>query len=98
MALLAIEAALILLITNPAPGAVGSPPPGFQEVSLVSPDGITLSGWYKPFWKGAAVIALHGYGANRREMVPRAVILADHGSGVLLYDLRGYRESGICIK
>ena len=29
MALLAIEAALILLITNPAPGAVGSPPPGF---------------------------------------------------------------------
>jgi len=39
------------------------------------------------------VILLHGYGANRVEMVGRAGLLAKHGYGVLLYDQRASGES-----
>jgi fermentation-respiration switch protein FrsA (DUF1100 family) len=39
------------------------------------------------------VILLHGYGANRMEMLKRASILVESGYGVLLYDQRASGES-----
>ncbi len=56
-------------------------------------DGLTLSGWYMPSQNGAVIIVLHGYAANRMQMIYRSMMLAEHGYGVLLYDLRGHGES-----
>jgi hypothetical protein len=100
LALVSIEIIYINVITQPAPSVIGSPPQNsigkeYQPVTLNSDlDGIPISGWYLQSQNGAAVILLHGYGSNRLEMISRADILARHGYGVLLYDLRGHGESG----
>jgi fermentation-respiration switch protein FrsA (DUF1100 family) len=65
----------------------------YEDVHLGTDDGLTLVGWYIPSQNGAAVILLHGYGANRMEMIGRAGVLARHGYGVLLYDQRASGES-----
>jgi pimeloyl-ACP methyl ester carboxylesterase len=65
----------------------------YEDVALTAVDGVTLFGWCIPSHNKAAVILLHGYGANRAEMVGRAGLLADHGYGVLLYDQRASGES-----
>ena len=66
----------------------------YAEITFTSNDGVTLSGWYIPPQNGAVVIFLHGYGAHRVEMLGRAGMLARHGYGALLYDLRAHGESG----
>ena len=66
----------------------------YESINFTSSDGVTLSGWYIPSKNKAAVILLHGYGANRSEMRPRAEMLAQHGFGVLMYDMRGHGQSG----
>jgi fermentation-respiration switch protein FrsA (DUF1100 family) len=65
----------------------------YQDVTFTSGDGVTLAGWYIPSKNRAAVMLLHGYGAHRIEMLGRAQMLARHGYGVLLYDLRAHGES-----
>jgi fermentation-respiration switch protein FrsA (DUF1100 family) len=85
-------------LSSPAQGAVCCTTPAdlgheFENVSIATGSGLTLSGWYIPSQNGAAVILLHGYGDNRGGMVQRAGILADHGYGVLLYDQRASGES-----
>jgi fermentation-respiration switch protein FrsA (DUF1100 family) len=58
-------------------------------------DGIPLGGWFVPC-PGAteAVVLLHGWGADRRSMLPRAAWFRAKGFAVLLYDARGDGESG----
>jgi pimeloyl-ACP methyl ester carboxylesterase len=65
----------------------------YEEVTLTTNDSLALRGWYIPSHNQAAVIVLHGYGGNRLEMLTRAVTLAQHGYGVLLYDERASGES-----
>jgi len=60
-----------------------------EEVSFETSDGLRLSGWYVPSENGAAVIAFPG----RKSAVPHARMLAEHGYGVLLLDMRGNGES-----
>lgn len=84
---------------RPAPSSICCLTPhdinyNYETVTFTSEDNVTLSGWYIPSRNRAAVILLHGYGANRLEMLTRAEFLARHGYGVLLYDLRGHGESG----
>jgi pimeloyl-ACP methyl ester carboxylesterase len=94
-----IEIMYIADAAKPIPSVVGAPPPAvdgreYQPVTLYNEaDDIHLSGWYLPSSNGAAVILLHGYGSNRLEMLARANVLAAHGYGVLLYDLRAHGES-----
>jgi pimeloyl-ACP methyl ester carboxylesterase len=91
---------------KPAPSEVCCFTPGdfgfdYEEVTftgggtggIAAGDGLTLSGWYIPSQNGAAIIVLHGYSANRMQMIYRSMMLAEHGYGVLLYDLRGHGES-----
>lgn len=66
----------------------------YEEVTLTTIDGIRLSGWYIPAKNGAAVIAVHAYNGNRTGVIYHAKMLADHGYGVLLFDLRAHGESG----
>jgi dipeptidyl aminopeptidase/acylaminoacyl peptidase len=66
----------------------------FTDVEFVTADGVRLSGWYIPSVNGAAVVALHGAGSTRSDVLDHAVVLARHGYGVLLFDARGHGRSG----
>jgi pimeloyl-ACP methyl ester carboxylesterase len=65
----------------------------YQDVTFETDDGLTISAWYIPSENGAAVIAVHGAGKNRTKTLDHAEMLAGHGYGVLMIDLRGYGES-----
>lgn len=94
-----IEIMFIADAAKPIRSSAGAPPAAvdgreYQPVSLYNEtDDLHLAGWYLPSSNGAAVILLHGYGSNRLEMLSRANVLAEHGYGVLLYDLRAHGES-----
>ena len=86
------------------PGCIaGAPKPvGFEPVSLHTPDGYTLSGWYHAPANGAVILLLAGNGGNRDGMLPDALLLARHGYGSLTLEYRncaggrsslGYREA-----
>ncbi len=61
----------------------------YEDVTFETADGLTLYGWYVPSENGAAVIAFPG----RNGPVNEARMLAEHGYGVLLFDMRGQGES-----
>ncbi|MCL4830744.1 MAG: alpha/beta fold hydrolase [Caldilinea sp.] len=77
----------------PGRANVGSPPPGFAEITLTANDGVPLQGWYRAPENGAAIILLHGAGGSRATMRGYAEMLARHGFGVLAVDLRGHGQS-----
>ncbi len=62
----------------------------FQTLSLTTEDGLRLAAWYIPSRNGAAIIAQHGYKSDREEMLEEAAMLARHGYGVMLIDLRAH--------
>src|SRR5262249_56085570 len=77
-------------LSAPAPAVVGPPPPdlGAEAVTIASPSGSALKGWYiagRP--GGGAVVLLHGVNANRLAMLRRARLLKAEGFSVLLFDL-----------
>jgi pimeloyl-ACP methyl ester carboxylesterase len=87
-----------LAATNVARTSVGSTTPAdrglaYDDVEFVTGDGVQLSGWYVASTNGAAVVVLHGSGSTRANLLDRAVVLADHGYGVLLFDARGHGRS-----
>ena len=63
----------------------------FQQLDLITEDGIRLSAWYTPPRKGAVILLAHGYGDNRPEWVH--ALLAKKGYGVLAWDARAHGES-----
>ena len=63
----------------------------FQQLDLITEDGIRLSAWYTPPRKGAVILLAHGYGDNRPEWVH--AMLAKKGYGVLSWDARAHGES-----
>lgn len=84
--------------TNVPRTAVGLDTPrahglAYEDVTFSTADGVALSGWYVPSRNGAAVVLLHGAGSTRSAVLPHAVVLADDGFGVLLYDARGHGRS-----
>jgi pimeloyl-ACP methyl ester carboxylesterase len=83
--------------THPARVAVAGSPRdaglAYEDVVLPAADGVRLRGWYIPSQNGAAIIALHGAGGNRTQLMRHAQALARAGYGVLLFDLRAHGES-----
>ena len=78
--------------------AVGNPPKDFpfpiESIKFTTRDEHTLSGWLMPAEKSdCAVVLLHGYGGDRRSMLPRAKSLRALGYTALLYDARACGES-----
>jgi fermentation-respiration switch protein FrsA (DUF1100 family) len=65
----------------------------YQDVSLTTADGLKLAGWYIPGRRPEAVILVHGIDANRTALLPQAVILAQAGYHLLMFDLRGHGQS-----
>lgn len=64
----------------------------YQDVDLLTEDGIRLSAWYTPPRNGAVILLAHGYGDNRPEWVH--ALLAKKGYGVMAWDARAHGESG----
>jgi dienelactone hydrolase len=65
----------------------------YEDVSLRTDDGVRLAAWYVPSTNGAAVVLLAGAGGVRSDEIDHAAVLARHGYGVLLVDVRGHGDS-----
>lgn len=65
----------------------------YEDVSFVTDDGLTISGWYVPSQNGAAVMVMHGSGGARIRPLRHVRMLVDNGYGVLVFDSRGHGES-----
>lgn len=88
-----------VITTNVPPTELGSASPSDHgvtalDVEYLAADGTVMSAWYVPSTSGAAVVLRHGAGSTRTSVVAQAVVLADHGYGVLLTDARGHGRSG----
>jgi fermentation-respiration switch protein FrsA (DUF1100 family) len=64
----------------------------FQEVELITDDGVRLSAWYTPPKNGALILVAHGYGDKRAEDFH--ALFAGHGYGVIAWDFRAHGKSG----
>lgn len=64
----------------------------FQDVELVTEDGVRLSAWYTPAKNGAVILVAHGYGDRRPEDFYE--LFASHGYGVVAWDFRAHGKSG----
>ncbi len=73
-----------------SPADLGLP---YEEVTFSTSDGLMLSGWYIPSKNSATVIVVHAYNGNRTGVIHHAGLLAQHGFGVLLFDLRAHGDS-----
>jgi fermentation-respiration switch protein FrsA (DUF1100 family) len=65
-----------------------------ESVSFVSADGTRLAGWLATGSRPEAVVVLHGYRCDRREVLPHADMLYGAGFTVLMFDFRNRGESG----
>lgn len=65
----------------------------YEDVTVITPDGLKLVGWYIQSENSAAVIVQHGYKADREELLNEAEMLARHGYGVLLTTVRAHDYS-----
>ncbi len=66
----------------------------FETLTVTTPSGITLAGWYIPSENGAAVLFQHGFEENRQNLLEEAAMLQKHGYGVLLGSVRGHDQNG----
>ena len=62
----------------------------YEDVSVTTPDGLNLVGWYLPSKNGAAIMAQHGYKGDRRGLLDEAAMLNENGYGVLLTTVRAH--------
>lgn len=72
--------------TGVRPGDVGIE--GAQDITYLSHDGLTLRAWYLPPRNSAVVVLLPGAGGARDGMLREGAILARHGYGLLMTELR----------
>jgi fermentation-respiration switch protein FrsA (DUF1100 family) len=64
----------------------------FENIILVTSDGIELSAWYTPPENGALILIAHGHGDIRS--LEYYVLFAQNGYGVLAWDFRAHGKSG----
>ena len=62
----------------------------YEDVSVTTPDGLKLVGWYVPSENGAVIMAQHGFKSNRTGLLEEAAMLNKHGYGVLLTTVRAH--------
>jgi dipeptidyl aminopeptidase/acylaminoacyl peptidase len=66
---------------------------GLAEISYSSADGRRVAGWYAPSRNRAAIILVHGTGAERSSLLFETGFLSQAGFGVLAVDLPGQGAS-----
>jgi alpha-beta hydrolase superfamily lysophospholipase len=83
-------------LSRPAKHSIGALPAHLQgrDVQFESGSGSELHGWLIPGRKGAgAVVLMHGFRGDRRQMLARASFLSEAGYSVLLFDFQAHGES-----
>jgi uncharacterized protein len=95
---IAFPLALATFVTNVPPLEAKSTTPAdrgmaYEDVTLRTDDGVRLAAWYVPSTNGAAVVLMAGAGGVRSDEVDHAAVLARHGYGILLLDVRGHGDS-----
>ncbi len=65
----------------------------YEDVAFQTQDGLTIRSWYILPENGAVIILAHPLASNRVGMLPVAEMLARHGYGSLLIDIRAHGES-----
>jgi fermentation-respiration switch protein FrsA (DUF1100 family) len=83
-------------LSRPANHSVGELPAHLQGrvVEFDSGSGSKLRGWLIPGRKGAgAIVLMHGFRGDRRQMLGRASFLSKAGYGVMLFDFQAHGES-----
>jgi len=74
-------------------------PPGIEERTITTEDGVRLSAWHSParpserFAVAPTILWSHGNAGNIANRAPIQLALADRGVNVLAYDYRGYGRS-----
>jgi uncharacterized protein len=66
---------------------------GLAEISFPTADGLRMAGWYAPSRNRAAIVLVHGTGADRSSLLLETRILTEAGFGVLALDLPGQGQS-----
>jgi fermentation-respiration switch protein FrsA (DUF1100 family) len=98
VALVGLVVVPALVATNVPPTSSGAVTPAdhgldYEDVRLVTDDGVELAAWHIPSGNGAAVVVRHGAGSTRANALDQAAVLADAGYGVLVTDARGHGDS-----
>jgi alpha-beta hydrolase superfamily lysophospholipase len=65
----------------------------YEDVTIEG-QGVALNGWYVPGQGAAAIVLVHGFASERREMLEFVPWLHRAGYDLLLYDQRGAGTSG----
>ncbi len=68
----------------------------WEDVTFLATDGVQLVGWFVPpasDSNGETLVFIHGLGSNRADLLNQAAMLATHGYGSLLFDLRAHGQS-----
>lgn len=68
----------------------------FETVEFPSADGVRLRGWFVPGAPGSdtTIICLHGFGANRADILDGTLYLRRTGCHLLYFDFREHGDSG----
>ncbi len=81
-------------LTRPANSRVGPLPADFPAEAVEIDSGARMRGWWRAGEPGrGAVVLLHPKGESRLAMLDRGRLLAEHGIGSLLVDLRAHGET-----
>src|SRR5215813_9262857 len=83
-------------LSHPVNRSVGALPSHMEgrDVEFESDSGSRLRGWLIPGHKSAgAVVLMHGFRGDRRQMLGRATFLHQAGYSVLLFDFQAHGES-----
>ena len=70
-------------------------PPGLEEATIKTADGVRLHAWYWPGERPVTLVIFHGNGSHRGNRLGWITLLHDTlGVGVFILDYRGYGGSG----
>jgi fermentation-respiration switch protein FrsA (DUF1100 family) len=63
----------------------------YENIDLITGDGLKLAAWYTPPKNGIVILVAHGHAAARLEDI--YTVFASHGYGVLAWDFRAHGDS-----
>ncbi len=77
-------------LSSKTPGDYGM---AYDDVTVTTPDGLRLVGWFVQSTNGASVMLVHGYKDQRASMLRVADLLHRHGYGLLILSVRAHDRS-----
>ena len=96
--LVVVPVTMAVFVTNAPPyDAISATPAdyglAYEDVAITTSDDVRLTGYYVPSANGASVIVLGGLSGFSEQEIGYAELLARHGYGALLLNVRGQGDS-----